>query len=270
MRLPVALLVLVLSACAGAEAKGSIPDAPPPVLMPSSTLELGPLPLAPTTPTNPNRIAPDQQAAIAALGRVASPLLPSGPNAHGHNHGGPQTETSLSATDRATFDRQWDAAVAAAVDLDTAAKANAAGYVIASTSAPGVGVHFVKWSLIDRPFDPAAPSMLLFDTRGDTPVLAGFSYWLRSDDAPAGFAGDNDHWHQHSGLCIVNGWVDREDVIAPSQCAGTYLGGSDLWMLHAWVVPGHEDRWGEFADANPMLCPPLGGTPDVARCPTAP
>jgi len=275
VRLPVALLVLAtltpgLAACAGADAKGSIPAAPPSFDVTSSTVVVGPLPLAPTTPTDPDRIPPDQQAAIAALGKVASPLLPSGASAHGHNHGGPQAETALNASDRGTFDRQWAAAATAAVQLDTAAKANAAGYVIASTSAPGVGVHFVKWSLIDEPFDPAAPSMLLFDMRAGAPELVGFSYWLRSDHAPEGFAGDNDHWHQHSGLCIVNGWVDREEVITPSQCAGTYLGGSDLWMLHAWVVPGHEDRWGEFADTNPTLCPPAGGTPDLARCPTAP
>ena len=33
-------------------------------------------------------------------------------------------------------------------------EAAAAGYVVASTVAPGVGVHWVKWSLIDEPFDP--------------------------------------------------------------------------------------------------------------------
>ena len=50
----------------------------------------------------------------------------------------------------------------------------------------------MKWSLIDKPFDPTAPSMLLFDLRRDPPVLVGFSYWVHSTDAPAGFAGDPD------------------------------------------------------------------------------
>jgi hypothetical protein len=197
-------------------------------------------------------------------------LFPSGANGHGHNHGGPESLTPLSPAEQGELDRQWAVAVAAARRVDTAAKANAAGYVVASTTAPGVGVHFVNWELIDKPFDPAAPSMLLFDMRGPEPVLAGFSYWLRSDVAPAGFAGANDHWHQHSGLCIVNGWVDREEVEGPSLCAGSYLGGRDLWMLHAWVVPGYENRWGDFADTNPVLCPPVTGTPDIARCPSAP
>ena len=131
----------------------------------------------------------------------------------------PESITPLPAADQASSIASGQTAVAAAARLDTAAKANAAGYVVASTNAPGVGVHFVKWSLIDKPFDPAAPSMLLFDVERRRPVLAGFSYWVHSDDAPAGFAGANDHWHQHSGLCIVNGWVDREEVDGPSLCA---------------------------------------------------
>ena len=167
----------------------------------------------------------------------------------------------MSPAEQDELDRQWETAVAAAARLDTAAKANAAGYFIASTNAPGVGVHFVNWELIDKPFDPAAPSMLLFDMSGADPVLAGFSYWLRSDVPPAGFAGANDHWHQHSGLCIVNGWVDREEVEGPSLCGGSYLGGRDLWMLHAWVAPGFANRWGDFVDTNPLLCPPVAARP---------
>jgi len=268
VRLAVALLAVVLTACAGAEAKGSIPDAPPALAATTSTLETGPLPLAPLTPTDPNRIAPEERAAIDALAAISSPLFPT--NGHGHTHGAPATQATLDATDQPTFDRQWAQAVAAAEQLDTVAKANAAGYVVASTNAAGVGVHFVKWSLVDKPFDPATPSMLLFDLRRDPPVLVGFSYWVHSTGVPAGFAGDNDHWHQHSGLCIVNGWVDRENVAGPSLCAGAYLGGSDLWMLHAWVVPGYQNRWGEFADTNPLLCPPVASTADIAQCPSAP
>ena len=39
-------------------------------------------------------------------------------------------------------------------------------------------------------------------------------------------------------------------------------------MLHAWVVPGWDNRKGEFAPFNPKLCPRATGTPDVNRCPT--
>ena len=73
----------------------------------------------------------------------------------------------------------------------------------------GVGVHWVDWTLIDAPFDPARPAMLLFDERAGATELVGFSYWVRTP-TPDGFAGSNDVWHQHTNLCIVNGWVDRE------------------------------------------------------------
>jgi hypothetical protein len=264
-----ALLVVLLGACAGAEA--SIPDVPPSnASAPIPTADAVPLPLAPLTPIDPTRLPPDQRAAISALAAVASPLFPAGANGHGHSHGGQQSIAPLAPAEQTELDREWATAAAAASQVDTAEKAHAAGYVIASTNAPGVGVHFVNWELIDRPFDPAKPSMLLFDMRGPEPVLAGFSYWLRSEQAPEGFAGANDHWHQHSGLCIVNGWVDREEVEGPNLCAGSYLGGRDLWMLHAWVVPGYRNRWGDFADTNPLLCPSVASSPDIARCPSAP
>ena len=109
--------------------------------------------------------------------------------------------------------------------------------------------------------------MLLFDERRQPAVLVGYSYWLQSPTEPEGFAGYNDHWHQHTGLCVVNGWVDREEASSPTACAGTYLAGGDLWMLHAWVVPGYRNRNGRFANTNMALCPSKYGTPDILRCP---
>ena len=111
--------------------------------------------------------------------------------------------------------------------------------------------------------------MLLFDGREGRHQgeLAGYSYWLHDDAEPQGFAGPNDHWHQHQGICVVNGFVDREGAAGPDVCAGTYFGGADLWMLHAWVVPGWENRWGPFTTMNPSLCPAVAGTPELARCP---
>jgi hypothetical protein len=62
----------------------------------------------------------------------------------------------------------------------------------------------------------------------------------------------------------VNGWIDREQ--APPSCPGAWLAGGDLWMLHAWVVPGWENRWGDFASVHPGLCPSPRDAPDLARC----
>ena len=90
---------------------------------------------------------------------------------------------------------------------------------------------------------------------------------LQSPTRPEGFAGPNDHWHQHIGLCVDNGWVVREQTSGPDACDGTYIAGGDFWMLHAWVVPRWDNRKGQFAPFNPKLCPPIVGTPDVNRCP---
>ncbi|RPI10763.1 MAG: hypothetical protein EHM63_02680 [Actinobacteria bacterium] len=262
---------LVVAGCADADARAAIPtnEADLSSLASFGTAApagAGPT-LAPLTPTDPSRLPADEAAAIDALGAVASPLFPLAGHAHGHGATGQAESHALTAAQQSEFDRQWQTAAAAVSGLDSIEEATAAGYTQASFTAPGVGVHWVKWSLIDRPFDPATPSMLLFDPRSEPPALAGFSYWIRSGAEPTGFAGPNDTWHQHSGLCVANGWVDREDVADASDCAGSYFGGRDLWMLHAWVVPEWRNRWGEFATTNPLLCPPVASTPDLSRCP---
>ena len=58
---------------------------------------------------------------------------------------------------KARFDAQLRVARAAARRYASARSALAAGYVLASYFVPGFGVHWVKWSLVDRPFDPAHP-----------------------------------------------------------------------------------------------------------------
>jgi hypothetical protein len=206
-------------------------------------------------------LAPEQQAAVERLA-ADNPTVTTA-HAHGSPHVlGPATEVPLTATDAGAFAAGWSSAQGAAARFPTIAAAEAAGYVLSSLTAPGVGVHYVNWELIAQPFDPARPSMLLFSGVH----LVGFSYWVESPTAPAGFAGPNDEWHTHHGLCVVNGWVEREEVANAAECPGTLLEGSNLWMLHAWVVPGYENRWGQFALTNPKLCPSRTKVPDVASC----
>jgi hypothetical protein len=141
-----------------------------------------------------------------------------------------------------------------------------AGYHVGSYYSPGTGSHYINWPLLDLPFSPETPTMLLVDTSpGHTPRLAGFSYWVRSPSPPAGFAGDADEWHQHRGLCFVDDVLASEDVPTPAGCEGTWLDGRDLWMLHAWVVPGYDNPAGVFAPLNRKLCPPRRGN-DGAMC----
>ena len=209
-------------------------------------------------------MAPGEAEAIIALGNTGA-----GPPAvhTGHSVVDPVPEVSLNAADAAVFDSQWLAAQQAITQLDTLDKATALGYVRAAAPVGGIGTHWVLWSQIAKPFDPAKPSMLLFDERKDPAVPVGYSYALQSPTRPEGFAGPNDHWHQHIGLCVDNGWVVREQASGPDACHGTYIAGGDFWMLHAWIVPGWDNRKGRFAPFNPKLCPPIVGTPDVNRCP---
>jgi hypothetical protein len=248
-------LALLVTSCAAVGGRGDVtPGSTPEVL-------IGPL-----TPRDPGRISAADVAAIRQLG-ASSAGVPTSAHDHGHADSGVEPEYPLLNGDAETFADQWLRAVASVPNYNTVAKATALGYVRASTPSAGVGTHYVLWPQIAKPFDPAHPAMLLFDERKQPAVLVGFSYWVQSATEPEGFAGYNDHWHQHTGLCVVNGWVDREEASSPSACAGTYLAGGDLWMLHAWVVPAYRNRNGRFANTNLALCPPKYGTPDILRCP---
>jgi hypothetical protein len=218
----------------------------------------------PVSTAQPTRLASGEAEAIVALGSTGA-----GPPAThtGHSSAEIVPKVALSPDDAAIFNLQWRAAQDAIPLHDTEQEAAALGYVRATSPAGGIGTHWVLWSQIAKPFDAAKPSMLLFDERRDPPVLVGYSYALQSQTRPEGFAGPNDQWHQHIGLCVDNGWVVREQASGPSGCEGTYIAGGDFWMLHAWVVPGWSNRRGDFAPFNPKLCPPVTGTPDVNRCP---
>jgi hypothetical protein len=221
--------------------------------------------LFPTSHAQPAQLSRTEVEAIAALGstRAGPPTSDTG-----HAHTDAVAEVPLSAVDQAIFDSQVATARAAIPHHDTEEKAAALGYVRATAPVGGIGTHWVLWSQIAKPFDPATPSMLLFDERRKPAVLVGYSYALQSPTLPEGFAGANDHWHQHRGLCVDGGWVVREQAAGPDACNGTFIAGGDFWMLHAWVVPGWDNRKGEFAPFNPKLCPRVTSTADVNRCPT--
>ena len=218
-------------------------------------------------------LAPAEAAALRRLADTGGAHHLGGHDAmadhEGHAAFGPVDEVPLAPEDQARFDVEWAAAVEAAAGLTTPEAATDAGYAQASAPVAGVGTHWVRWTLVDAPFAPARPAMLLFEQRPGRPHrLAGFSYWVRSEGAPPdGFAGPNDRWHRHDGLCFVDGWLDREDVPSPAGCDdGVWLSGDSLWMLHAWVMPDRPNAWGRFAPTNPDLCPPKASVPDIASC----
>ncbi len=218
----------------------------------------------PTSRAQPAQLRPGVAEAIVSLGSTGAGVPVSD---EGHSHSDSVGAVTLDSVDAPLFDSEWAAAQGAITGYDTQAEAAAVGYIRATAPSGGIGTHWVLWPQIAKPFDPAMPSMLLFDERRDPAVLVGYSYALQSPTLPEGFAGANDHWHQHRGLCVDNGWVTREQAAGPDACDGIYIAGGDFWMLHAWVVPGWENRKGAFAPFNPKLCPPNTGTPDVNRCP---
>ena len=219
------------------------------------------------------RLPNEEAMALLALS-ARSPLPGSSDHSHGSGggHGGgfkePPPLVPLDDAEQAEFEQQWAQAIGAAQTLSTLEAAQAAGYRQASTETPGLGSHWVKWSLVDEPFDPAKPSMLLFKELryGQPPDLVGFSYWVASAAEPEGFAGPNDKWHAHHGMCFIDGWLRSENLELRDECSDTWIDGSDLWMLHAWPVPGSGNRWGPFADMNPELCATPRQTPDILKC----
>jgi hypothetical protein len=88
---------------------------------------------------------------------------------------------------------------------------------------------------------------------------------------PRRVRGPNDVWHSHLGLCFVGGRIYQEGMPHALACPGEWLAGDDLWMLHAWVVPGVTNSLGRFAPQNPALCPAAGAAVPVAeRCRAGP
>lgn len=201
-----------------------------------------------------SRLPTDEAVALAILSRERSAPVPAG-DGHDHDHDHSSHSHDMTAEQQEQFDAQWEAATAAVDHLDTLEEIEAAGYVRGSGETDGAGSHYVKWSMVDRPFDPAEPSMLLFDelVYGEDPELIAYSYWVTSDDTPEGFAGEEDSWHRHRGVCFINGMITEENLLR-EECVGDWFNGEDMWMLHAWVVPGVENPYGVFHNVNPFLC----------------
>jgi hypothetical protein len=203
-----------------------------------------------------------QAAALQALAPDGPRQLPR--NAVMQMH--PPHARSFEETNLDTLRAQLHAARVSASRLARLAHLERAGYYLGSYYVPGVGVHYIDWRRVGATFDPAHPAMLLVDaTPGHQPRLAGFSYWLRTARPPAGFSGDGDVWHQHRGMCFVDGMLARDGVPSANECDGTWLNGADLWMLHVWIVPGYPNDAGMFAEKNDALCPARVG-PETSWC----
>jgi len=152
--------------------------------------------------------------------------------------------------------------------------AEAAGYRMSTVYVPCIGAHYTNISLVSS-FDPAHPSELLYTGTKPDSKIVGLSYLVyHTNGAPPGFAGPNDRWHQHNangGLCLKANVVIAGEESTRQQCAA--LGGhktllTDIWMVHAWVVPGLQCDWGTFSGECPNLGGQIGGTAFTGKYPS--
>lgn len=173
--------------------------------------------------------------------------------------------------------KELDRAQAVAARYPTVASAEAAGYHKVTNYLPGIAAHYMNYKLLRDGFDIEHPEMLLYDgTRPDSHMVGLSYYVLKSGttEPSQGFIGGNSHYHQHIGLCVVNGVVQAGSNTTKAQCSslgGSKDNGANGWMLHAWVVPGCESDWGVFSGANPKLkvqVPGSTGTNAKAGCGT--
>jgi hypothetical protein len=173
-----------------------------------------------------------------------------------HEHGVAQPEQPMDSASRAKLGEQLTEARKAALSYPTVADAEAAGYKMVTPYLPLIGAHYIRWDLMDTTFDLDHPEMLLYDGTQPTSKIVGLSYYMFSDKEPDEWAGPNDHWHQHIGLCLKDNVVIGPESMPADTC--TKLGGikaeaTNGWMIHAWVVPGWESPQGVFSPEHPGL-----------------
>jgi hypothetical protein len=150
----------------------------------------------------------------------------------------------------------------------TVKDAEAAGYRRAGPFIPGLGTHYVggrnSRSSAMTDDDILHPSTIIYAGNKPSSPIAGFMYIssaIAGAPEPEGFAGPNDHWHYHTGICLVAGPNGAREAlgfdgsITQDGCkakSGNWVA-STQYLLHVWTVPGYTNPLGVFAHANPAL-----------------
>jgi hypothetical protein len=206
------------------------------------------------TPASPGQVG-------AGGGGSADTNSPAAVQQSEHGDRGMVAPAGLTHAQRVQLQEQMTQARSVAQKYPTVKDAEAAGYGMSTVYVPCIGAHYTNTAKV-MGFNPDDPSELLYDGTAPDSKIVGLSYLVfHPGGAPDGFAGANDHWHQHNangGLCLKGGTVVGGEETTRAECAKrgghkTLL--TDIWMVHAWVVPGFECTWGVFSGE----CPELGG-----------
>lgn len=188
----------------------------------------------------------------------------------GHRAAVPMDE--LNPRTRARLEHQLALTLGAVVAFPTVADAEAAGYRRTGEFNPGLGVHYgggapdLDGVISDD--EIRRPGTLIYDGSQPDSPLAGFMFQTTSmsSEQPEGFAGPNDLWHSHTGVCIrfrPGGEIDAlgsDGSISEEDCVARGYTYTDVTtsMVHVWTVPAYTNPVGVFAEANPALrCPDL-------------
>jgi hypothetical protein len=188
-----------------------------------------------------------------------------------HTHHGPVPWHPIK--DRATRDllgRQLEIAHEATVRYPTVADAEAAGYQKIGPYLPCIGAHYVKTPIYLGGFDPATPTMMLYDGTNPDSKVVGLSYAMLADkrSPPDGFAGPNDPWHAHGiggKFCVKDDFVIGATAEGCTENGGNTVGFDKHWMNHVWVADAWPSSWGLFSNENPDLGGQIG---DINALPT--
>lgn len=208
-------------------------------------------------------------AGVVAIG--GSALLvgsPEGQHDHagGHSHGATVTLTEpLPRAVRTELADELTVSRAITMKYPTVADAKAAGLQLAGQFVPGSAAHYVDIEVgMATTFDLERPLAWLYSGTDDDSVVVGVMYYLATDQAPEGFAGPLDVWHQHTGACYVA--RDDGELFVPfspdhdgtkAECdefQGNFITQTG-WMVHVWDAPGWESPLGVFSHDHPeLLC----------------
>ncbi len=267
-RTPIVAAAAVLALAAACSSSGTKSSSSTTVAKSSSSGTVAKPPAAATTAGvivgSANGKSPCEKAlpVAASPGEVGTGTGGSGGTADAeHGPRGALVQLPLTHAERTQLAAQMNQAATTWSKYPTVKQAEAAGYAESTPYVPCIGAHYTNVGLAGS-FNPATPSELLYDGTTPDSKLVGLSYLVNHNDGPPpGFAGPNDHWHQHNangGLCLKGGLVVGGEETTQAECAArgghkTIL--ANIWMLHAWIVPGWECSWGVFSGE----CPELGG-----------